>query len=62
MTGGGFGGCTVTLVSKKNVNDLITNIQVNVVVHIKCFQKSKSRFYKKVSSELFMPIFKATFK
>jgi galactokinase len=27
MTGGGFGGCTVTLVSKANVQDLIENIR-----------------------------------
>jgi galactokinase len=28
MTGGGFGGCTVTLVEKDHVNELIKNIQV----------------------------------
>ena len=29
MTGGGFGGCTVTLVKKSHVKDLIKNIEVN---------------------------------
>lgn len=29
MTGGGFGGCTVSLVKKANVNDLIEKIKVN---------------------------------
>jgi galactokinase len=30
MTGGGFGGCTVTLVEKDHVNELIQNIQVSL--------------------------------
>lgn len=28
MTGGGFGGCTITLVKKEKVNDVIRNVQV----------------------------------
>jgi galactokinase len=28
MTGGGFGGCTVTLVKQQNASELITHIQV----------------------------------
>jgi galactokinase len=28
MTGGGFGGCTVTLVKLENVDELINNINV----------------------------------
>jgi galactokinase len=33
MTGGGFGGCTVTLLLKAHVNDLIKNIQVKILVY-----------------------------
>jgi galactokinase len=29
MTGAGFGGCTVTLVRKDNVKDLVEKIKVN---------------------------------
>lgn len=29
MTGGGFGGCTVTLVEESAVNDLISNVKVS---------------------------------
>ena len=28
MTGGGFGGCTVTLVKKENIKQLIQNVEV----------------------------------
>ena len=31
MTGGGFGGCTVTLLLKACVTDLIKNVQVNKI-------------------------------
>ena len=30
MTGGGFGGCTITLVKKSNVDELINNIRVRI--------------------------------
>ena len=36
MTGGGFGGCTVTLLPKSDVNDAITHIQT-------VYQKSTQR-------------------
>jgi len=32
MTGGGFGGCTVTLVKKSSVDSLIKHIQVGIPV------------------------------
>jgi galactokinase len=31
MTGGGFGGCTVTLVKNENVDQLIQNIIVSIL-------------------------------
>lgn len=31
MTGGGFGGCTVTLVKRSSVENLIKHIQVGVL-------------------------------
>ena len=31
MTGGGFGGCTVTLVKRSSVDNLIKHIQVGVL-------------------------------
>ena len=32
MTGGGFGGCTVTLVKRSSVDNLIKHIQVGVLL------------------------------
>ena len=34
MTGGGFGGCTVTLVKQSSVDSLIKHIQVGIPVVI----------------------------
>lgn len=36
MTGGGFGGCTVTLVKKENVTDVIESVQVFLfIIHLR---------------------------
>ena len=34
MTGGGFGGCTVTLVKKESVDKVIQNIEVSISVRV----------------------------
>ena len=44
MTGGGFGGCTVTLVNKANVEDLIKNIQVCFIKNLTIKTKQSSLF------------------
>ena len=37
MTGGGFGGCTVTLVNKENIKQLIQNVEVRKKFKLICF-------------------------
>jgi galactokinase len=32
MTGGGFGGCTVTLVKNENVNEVIKSVEVKFLI------------------------------
>ena len=41
MTGGGFGGCTVTLVKKSSVDSLIEHIQVGISVLTVQFQEPR---------------------